>query len=255
MDTERKSFIGIELKKDKPGAFIARFARLNVIDRDGDVTLPGAAPNGKTILVSSYMHGSWTGNLPVGKAVIIEKGDELLVDGEFYLNTDSGKEHYETIKNAPELQEWSYGFRVLELDEDSDWNDNPKVWRVFKRLDIFEVSPVLRGAGIDTALLAIKNDKKEGLTFKDQAEAALAAVEELAARAKSLADLRRKEGRDLSTAGREEMTRVQERLGQVDKEIKSLLDTPKDALSESIRTELRKTLITIKYVYGGKINP
>jgi hypothetical protein len=51
------------------------------------------------------------------------------------------------------------------------------------------------------------------------------------------------------------MTRVQERLGQVDKEIKSLLDTPKDALSESIRTELRKTLITIKYVYGGKINP
>jgi hypothetical protein len=253
MDMERKSFIGLELKKDKPGTFLARFARLNVIDKDGDVTLPGAAPSGKKVLLSSYMHGSWSGSLTIGAGTILEKDDELLFDGEINLNMDSGKEHYEMMKFAPELVEFSYGFKVLELDEESEWNENPKVWRVFKRLDIFEISPVLRGAGVDTGLLSIKNDKDRGLTFAAQAKTALAAVNDLISRAKSLADLRRKEGRDLSNASREEILKLQKELGGIEVEIKSLLEKPdKDDLNGSIKAEMRRALATIKFVYGGK---
>ena len=49
---ERKSFRGVQFKADKPGSFTARIATLNCIDSDGDVTLPGAFEQGKSVLVS-----------------------------------------------------------------------------------------------------------------------------------------------------------------------------------------------------------
>jgi hypothetical protein len=246
----RKLFTGIELKKDKPGFFTARIATLNVVDKDGDVTLNGAAPNGKSILISAYQHGSWSGGLPVGNGVIRETGDELFVDGEFYLNTVSGKEHYETIKNAPELQEWSYGLRVTAVDDQSEWNKNPNVWRVIKQMDIFEASPVLRGAGINTATTVIKSDKDQGATLIAQSETTLAAVKELVTRVKSLADLRRKEGRDLSPASRENIASLHKELAEVSNEIKSLLDIKPEPSDEG-KKALFMSLRILSEINGG----
>lgn len=208
---ERKSFTGIELKADKPGTFVARIATLNVIDKDGDVTVPGAFPAGKSILISAYQHGSWDGALPVGKGIIKERGNEVIVEGEFNLTTATGKEHYETVKFAPELQEWSYGFSVQEAETETEWEGNA-VYRILKKVDVFEASPVLRGAGMGTGVLSIK---KEGMTFAEQAEAVLAAVTELLERSKSLADLRRKEGRDLSQNTRDSLARLQGEIGSI----------------------------------------
>lgn len=247
----RKSFNGIELNKDKPGSLTAKFATLNVIDKDGDVLLPGLIENEKSILISAYQHGSWTGGLPVGKGNIYERDGALIMEGRLNLATESGKEHYEMMKFAPELQEWSFGFKVLEVDEESEWAQNPKVWRVLKKIEVFEVSPVLRGAGVDTRILAIKNDK-QGLTLKEQGEAALAAADEMISRVKSLADLRRKEGRALSKTSREEISLLKSGIDNLLKEINGLLSNHSDAASESIRAELRRSLKTIKYIYGGK---
>lgn len=221
----RKSFTGIELKKEKPGTFTAKIAQLNIIDKDGDVTLTGAFPEGKQILISSYMHGSWMGELPVGKGVIRVVGDDVFVDGEFYLNTDSGKQHYETIKNAPELTEWSYGFKVLEREENSEWNKNPQVWRVLKRVDPFEASPVLLGAGIDTRTVAIKSGT-DGLPYSDELDAVLAAADKIIVRSKSLADLRKKENREFSAVNRERLTYLQKSLAVLSGELKTLLEQP-----------------------------
>lgn len=241
MEIIRKSFTGIELKADKPGSFTAKFATLNVIDKDGDVTLPGAFPEGKEILISAYQHGSWSGSLPVGKGVIHEVKNDVLVDGEFNLNTDVGKEHYETVKFAPELQEWSYGFSVKALDEESPWNENPKVWRVFKELDVFEVSPVLRGAGVDTRVLSIKSDNPT--SYADHAETVLATVNDWLVRTKSLADLRRKEGRDLSAANKERLTTLHKSLADLFGELKTLLESTEPAEDNS-KTELLRLLKT-----------
>lgn len=243
MEIERKSFTGIELKKDKPGAFTARIATLNVIDKDGDVTVPGAFPEGKTILISSYMHGSWMGELPVGKGVIHEKGDDVLVEGDFNLKSDTGKEHYETVKFAPELQEWSYGFRVIEAEEDTEYEGN-HVQRILKKLDVFEASPVLRGAGMNTATLAIKKEKEEGTTYAEQAETALAAVKELVSRTKSLADLRRKEGRELSTANRERISALRADMGETEAMLKALLEIP-----EAEDDRGKKALESLRKIY------
>jgi phage head maturation protease len=223
MELERKSFTGIDLKADKPGEFVAKIAQLNVIDKDQDVTLPGSFPQGKSILISAYQHESWMGALPVGKGIVKEVGNDVMVEGEFNLKTETGREHYETIKFAPELQEWSYGFRVTKRGEETEWNGQP-VGRIIKGVDIFEASPVLRGAGVNTGTLAIKQDK--GQTLEAQADAALAAVSDLVTRAKSLADLRRKEGRDISDPNRERLAGLLKSLGDLGCEIEALLDKP-----------------------------
>jgi phage head maturation protease len=198
MEIERKYFTGIDLKADKPGAFTAKIAELNVIDKDGDVTLPGAFPDGKAILISAYQHGSWDGGLPVGKGTVHEKGNDVIVKGQFNLNTVTGKEHYETVKFAPDLQEWSYGFSPTEFERDTEFEGHA-VSRILKKVDPFEASPVLRGAGNNTGTMSIKSEEK-GTTYTQKAEAALATVTAFLDRTKSLADLRREEGRDLSEA-------------------------------------------------------
>lgn len=249
MDTFYKSFTGIELKKDKPGSFTAKFATLNVIDKDGDVILSGAIPAGKQVLISSYMHGSWSDRLPVGKGVIRIENDDALVDGEFNLNTESGKEHYEAIKFAPELQEWSFGFRIKAIDEESEWSQNPNVWRVIKELDIFEVSPVLRGAGVDTRVLSIKSDNPS--PFIDELEAVLATASKFIERSKGLAALRAKKGKELSEANKERLNTLSMALTGLQGALKTFIEIPEPPKineAQKVYAEYLRTQSKIKEV-------
>ena len=223
-EIERKA-VSLQLDDEKEGSFVARIATLNVIDKDGDETKPGAFENGKEVLVSSYMHGSWMGSLPVGKAVINESGKDVLATGEFNLKSEAGREHYESVKFSGGLQEWSYGFKVDESDEET--RDGQKI-RVLKKVSVFEISPVLVGAGVDTATLAIKS------TYTDQGETVLAAVTELVTRTKSLADLRAKEGRVLSSANRERMKKLLTMLSGVASDLKELLDATEPVDDEKL---------------------
>lgn len=201
----------VELKDDAAeGSFRAVFSRFNVIDHDGDVTLPGAFPEGKVVPVSAYGHRSWDGALPVGKGVIGQDEDAAWIDGRFFLDTSGGLDTYRTVKALADAQtgaagqEWSYGFDVL--DSESAQREGREV-RVLRALDPHEVSPVLLGAGIDTALVAIKS---HSLPFSAEAETALAAVTAFADRAKSLADLRAKDGRPLSIERRADLLELVE---------------------------------------------
>lgn len=230
MDNIERKSVQVELKEGEgeEGSFTARIATLNVIDKDGDMTLPGAFKNGVEVLVSAYMHGSWMGGLPVGKAVIHEEGDDVLAEGEFNLKTETGREHYEAVKFSGKLQEWSYGFKVDESGEKEI--DDQKV-RLLKKVTPFEISPVLLGAGVGTATLAIKNDKA---TYADQAETVLAAVTDLVTRTESLADLRRKEGRVLSSKNRERIKKLLEMLSGVASDLKELLDATEPVDDEKL---------------------
>jgi len=144
----------IELKEGDdvlPGAFQAVFSSLNVIDRDGDITLPGAFTDGQQVRIAYWGH-RWH-DLPVGKGVIHADEEKAWVDGVFFLDTEAGLETYRTVKNLGELQEWSYGFDIIESE--SAVVDGTPV-RLLKKLTVYEVSPVLLGAGIGTHTVAIK---------------------------------------------------------------------------------------------------
>ena len=154
----------IELKADseETGAFTAVFSTFNVIDHDGDVTLPGAFTEGQKVRISYWGH-RWQ-DLPVGRGVIHQDDEKAWVEGQFFLDTEAGRETYKTVKNLGELQEWSYGFDINEAE--SGVFEGQKV-HFLRKLTVYEVSPVMLGAGIGTGTTDIKKR-----TDSDEDEAA-----------------------------------------------------------------------------------
>lgn len=150
---DRKSFKPTDLKLSEEGVIEAAFAQLNVVDHDGDLTIPGAFA-AKEVPMSAYGHTSWDGALPVGKGTISERGDWAVFSGQFFMETTHGRDAYQTVKALGSLAEYSYGFNVR--DSAPGVHEGKNV-RVLKALDVFEVSPVLMGAGIGTHTLAIKS--------------------------------------------------------------------------------------------------
>jgi len=156
----------IKFKKsaDKTGEFRAEFATLNVIDHDGDVTVPGAFHDGQETLIEAWNHNY--GQLPVGKGIIHEDDDKAVIEARFFLDTQGGLEHYTTVKALGELQEWSYTFDIEESDEGVFEGQDVQFLR---KLDVWGVAPVQRGAGIDTRTTDIKTVKGAGDSASDGA--------------------------------------------------------------------------------------
>lgn len=205
-----------DLKDD--GSVVVAFSKMNEIDRDADVTFPGAIP-AKSVPMSDYGHTSWPqrgGRLPVGLLDIKEDGGLGVARGAFFLKTTHGRDAYETVKGMGDLQEWSYGFDV------KDFINKPKEFpgakRGLKLLDIFEVSPVLIGSGKSTATLGIKELELDDLlagSFSEQADRVLAALKELHVREEDIIDLRLKEGRAISGDRRARLTAQRDLLAEL----------------------------------------
>ena len=111
---DRKSFTPFEFKLSETGDVSVAFSRFNVIDSDGDVTFAGSMPIGKGIPMSAYGHTSWDGAPPTGKGVIGERSDLGIFDGSFFMETDQGRNAYHTTKAMADLQEWSYGYHIID---------------------------------------------------------------------------------------------------------------------------------------------
>lgn len=141
----------IVLKADgEPGEVTAVFSTLSVKDLHGDVTTPGAFADGQAVVIEPWNHG-WT--LPAGKGVIKADDEKAWLEGMFFLDTEVGKENYQTVKNLGELAEWSYTFDILEATK-GEFQGQPV--QFLQKLDVVGVGPVTRGAGIDTRTIAIK---------------------------------------------------------------------------------------------------
>lgn len=220
---EHKRF-SVELKADSPGEFEAVFSTLNVIDHDGDVTIPGAFKQ-QDVIISSYNHGSWSEGLPVGRGSIAEDDNDMTakVRGSFFLSTNPGKDTYETVKAVGDLQEWSYGYRVVDAEFGQFQGQSV---RFLKRLDVFEVSPVLRGAGIDTRLTRIKS--RDGMTLAEHATDVLTDVAAFAARIKAVAALRSDANKSpLNDLNTDRLVSLSSHLEDVQKALNELLDATK----------------------------
>jgi hypothetical protein len=204
---ERKRSANLEWKAAQAGAFRAVFSTFGVVDKDGDVTLKSAIPDGKEIPISAYMHTSWEGSLPVGKGVISADEHGAYVDGQFFLDTPQGKAHYETLK-ALGFSEWSYGFEVKSaVTKSAALAEFPGASRILTDLDIFEVSPVLRGAGEDTRLVDIKSATADPVRLLRE----LVAAEQ-------------KDGRAIAAARRERIAAVVAAARTAADELQALLD-------------------------------
>ena len=151
---ELKTYNG-HAKLADSGRGSAVIATLNVIDKDGDVTLPGAFGNQKAHLMP--MHVRQSAEPPfIGSAAISERANEAVADFQLNLDLGLGKQWSSALKFALDRDltvEWSYGFRVLSHDFG---NVDGKQVRFLRRVRVFEVSPVLLGAGENTRTLTMK---------------------------------------------------------------------------------------------------
>jgi hypothetical protein len=161
--TKKDFSSNIRIKDATKGEVSAVFSTFDVIDKDGDVTPADAITDGAPIVVSAYGHQSWAGALPVGKGTISVTKSEAIANMQFFMDTTQGRDTFNAVAELAKsgLGEWSYGFDIVEAE--AGVFDGKDV-RVLKSLDVHEVSPVLRGAGVGTRTLSAKGAKDSNVS-------------------------------------------------------------------------------------------
>lgn len=205
METKRVS-AALALKSDAAeGSVRAAFSVFDVVDSQGDVVVKSAFTDGQAVpMVWSH---DW--DKIVGKGVVRVTDTEAVFDGRFFTETQAGRDAYLTVKAMGELQEYSFGFQVL--DAEPGVRDGQDV-RVLTKLDVFEASPVLVGANRMTRTLAIKG---HGLSFEEHLAQFRVGLHELLERVRSGSDQRvldGKIGRPISEARRSRIASVASQL-------------------------------------------
>ena len=231
----------IELKRlDDDGSGLAKIATLSAVDHDGDTYEPGAFGEQQVKILAGH---SWDG-VPLGKGTVYEKDGDALVKFKLNLDTTAGQEWHKALrfdldsKNGKPLQEWSYGFKVLEsVDETRDG----KSIRVLKRLEVFEVSPVVKGSGVDTGTIAIKG----GQTFEDQIAAISEQVADITKRAGEIADLRGDRDRPFNEKRLGELIEAKAQLG-------ALLDRLTKVEEKPATTSAARQMARFAAIRGGQ---
>jgi hypothetical protein len=252
MPMDRK---GIQIKDVlDSGMVLAQFATMNVIDKDDDVTLPGFFGKQDTVMLPAH---DWK-SVPLGKGTISEKGDAAIAELKMNLDIQAAKDWHSALKfdlaNGKPKQEYSYGFTIVSGGSSYGEKDGQSVRFLRPTPDaapgciVHEVSPVLVGAGEGTGTLAVKDGS---LKFSEEAERVLAAVEAMTGRAKSLADLRAKEGRSLSAANEERLKALAQKLS-VSIDALALLFKSDDDVRKAARVELGLFLKAEANLNGGK---
>lgn len=189
--TTHKSLSNVQIKDADKGIVTAVISTFGVIDKDGDVTSKSSFTDGAPVVVSAYGHGSWDGNLPIGKGVLTTTADEAVAELQFFMATTHGRDAFDTIKELSEagLQEWSYSLRNVKSHKE---RLDGRMANFIDSVDVKEVSPVLEGASVDTRTLSIKSD---GVKFSEQADAALGGIREFVEMAVERLTLRAAEGK------------------------------------------------------------
>jgi hypothetical protein len=152
MDTKQIS--RIEVKDADKGEVTAVIATFDVVDSDGDVTLPDAFAGNGEFAISAYGHTSWGGALPVGKARLRTTRTEAILEGQFFMDTAHGRDTFATVKHLGPLGQWSYGYDVL---KHSFGEHSGRRVRFLEKLLVHEGSPTLVGAGVNTRTLSTKS--------------------------------------------------------------------------------------------------
>lgn len=152
---------------DEAGKGLARIATLSAVDHDGDTYLPGAFSwKAEGHQWCSILPAHDRRATPLGKARVYEEGDAALAELHFNLGVPEAMNWHSAIMfdlaKGMSVQEYSYGFDILDFDYQQRGNERV---RQMKRLDVSEVSPVLRGAGIGTGTLRMKSAELKAAHF------------------------------------------------------------------------------------------
>lgn len=212
MKLEHKTARPLEVKfDDDEGTVVAVFATLNAKDSDNDVTLPGFFGEQNVAIAESHDRAKL-----VGKGRIREDGNDVVMEGKYFLETIQGRESYLTAKAMGDLQEWSYGFYIEEGGAKLGQFEGESVRFLTPKDDgspgamVAEVSTVLVGAGVGTHTASIKST--DGLRFVEQAEQVAHDAEMLVVRAAEIQAMRAEKGKQMGADSVEKLLTVKTRI-------------------------------------------
>ena len=236
---------------DNDGTVEAVFSKFNEVDSDNDVVLPNAIKSGygDKGVVMCWGH-DW--KQIIGKGKIEQDSEKAVFKGTFNLNTNAGKEAYETVKAMSDLQQWSFGFEVKDSEMGMYKKDNgeEKEVRYLKDLKVWEVSPVMVGANQNTYTMAIKEGKEKiddidtefeevveekqntGLRFAEEVDNLLIKMTTLVIRAKELTALRLGKNKQLSDNSVDELSKLKDALEDMHQDIDTLLRVGSDSYEQ-----------------------
>jgi hypothetical protein len=175
-EVEIKALESLEIKDESTGEVEAIIATLDVVDKDFEVITKDAITSGSKVKMSSYGHdivGGFMGGgeLPVGRGAVFVEQNKAIFRGKIFVTTERGRDTLAVLKEMGKDQEWSFGFLVIGSEEpDEKWRKRG-AQRILTKLDVFEVSPVVIGAGIGTrtvAAKAVKDAVKEAVQEVDE---------------------------------------------------------------------------------------
>ena len=121
-------------------------ARVGVRDLDGDIFEPGSYHAKDSGPYMMPFHHSRS-DIPIGIGPIREEGEEVIQTVRFF-NSQLAKDTMEAIVEGKDSVEFSYTF----WPKDYIWDPNHAWGIIFKDVDMYETSPVLKGASIDTGV-------------------------------------------------------------------------------------------------------
>ena len=228
------------------------FSVFNEMDSDGDVVMPNSIKSGygDNGVAMVWAH-DW--KTPIGRGVIEQDGDKATFKGQFIMDTQAGKDAFNTVKAMGDLQQWSFGYEVLDYENGTYQKDSetPTDARYLKELNVWEVSPVLVGANQNTFTVGVKEDKDKdveakseehtekelsGLTLDEQSDDLLIKLSELLSRFKELTALRLGKEKELSKKSATLIEEVQDALQEAFQDLDTLLTvaTPEEMREEEI---------------------
>lgn len=157
----------LRVKARDRGEVEAQVAEINVVDRDGDVLLPGSIRTGTRVKVSFYGHDAVLHDAaPVAMGQLHVDGRRVTMTAKYFMTTTRGVEAFRMVKEIGSDGEWSVAFQTRRTaDMTPAWRSSGAV-RLLSSVDVIEASPVLRGAALQSGTLATKR-AATGLTREE----------------------------------------------------------------------------------------
>ena len=159
-------------KMTDEGEITAVIANIGRLDHDKDYLEKGAFGQ-QEVAISAWGH-DWSKE-PTGRGVVFEQGDNVLFKGKFF-DTPAGQAAHAVAREMSKssgsdrpngILEWSYGFHLKDGGyAEREIDGNTQSVFVMKDIDAFEVSPVYRGAGVNTYTIEAK--RKKALEFQEE---------------------------------------------------------------------------------------
>lgn len=160
---ETKALAPATVTNTDQGQVEAIVATLGVVDNDKDVIPIDAFGSGAKVQMSAYGHdsimlavGGGSDEPPVGKGTLFIENDKAVFRGQFFMETQRGREAFLTAKAMGEDQAWSFGYRKLRVDPPTEELKAKGARRILAKLLPLEVSPVTLPGGVGTRTVTTK---------------------------------------------------------------------------------------------------